>query len=294
MSTTLAPMKNLADPAYWAEFESRQQAQIDAVPTHLAGLNRVCRDDGGGRGLARGWFVTVGANPGFGKSALALNLASAASRHGESVGYVSLEMSDKQLAARFYAIHTRTEIGKLEMGSFDPRSFADARRAMDGMPPIYAPAEINSTWTDVVLFVQDCHAAGCKWFVLDYLQLVQRGDDESINRAITEITTDLRAWAVNEGAVVVALSQFNRQTSAEYRLRPRAQGLWGGMILEASSDLVLLLDHSRYEREGKLARTWLIVDKNRHGPVGEIPVLWDYRYLRMEEGLPDEEDQWPT
>jgi replicative DNA helicase len=67
------------------------------------------------------------------------------------------------------------------------------------------------------------------------------------------------------------------------------------MILEASSDMVLLLDHSRYERDNDkhIARTWLIVDKNRHGPVGDLPVLWDYRTLRMREGLEDEIDEWP-
>jgi replicative DNA helicase len=237
--------------------------------------------------------VTVGANPGYGKSALALNLASAALKHGEAVGYVSLEMSDKQLAARFYAIHTRTEIQKLEMGSFSLDSFRSAVGSLGQAQPVYVPSHISSDWTEAVLFVQECYDLGCRWFVLDYLQLVQHGDDESISRAITEITTDLRTWAVNKQAVMVVLSQFNRQTSAEYRLRPRSQGLWGGMILEASSDVVILLDHSRYERDGNVARTWLIIDKNRHGPVGEIPVLWDYRYLRMEQGLPHEEELWP-
>jgi replicative DNA helicase len=286
-------MKNITAPEYWAEFSERQQSPVDAVPTHLPGLNRACRDDGGGEGLARGWFVTVGANPGFGKSALALNLSSAASRHGESVGYVSLEMSDKQLASRFYSIHARVPIAKVERGGFDLAAFEEVKARTRGLPPIFVPATIGTDWTDVTVFVRECFEAGCRWFVLDYLQLVQAGDDESINRAITEVTTDLRTWAVNVGAVVVVLSQFNRQTSSEYRLRPRSQGLWGGMILEASSDLVLLLDHSRYVRDGSVARTWLVIDKNRHGPVGEIPVLWDYRTLRMTEAMPDEEHAWP-
>jgi replicative DNA helicase len=286
-------MKNITAPEYWLEFSERQQSPVDAVPTHLPGLNRACRDDGGGEGLARGWFVTVGANPGFGKSALALNLSSAASRHGESVGYVSLEMSDKQLASRFYSIHARVPIAKVERGGFDLAAFEEVKARTRGLPPIFVPATIGTDWTDVTVFVRECFEAGCRWFVLDYLQLVQAGDDESINRAITEVTTDLRTWAVNVGAVVVVLSQFNRQTSSEYRLRPRSQGLWGGMILEASSDLVLLLDHSRYVRDGSVARTWLVIDKNRHGPVGEIPVLWDYRTLRMTEAMPDEEHAWP-
>ena len=112
-------------------------------------------------------------------------------------------------------------------------------------------------------------------------------------RAITEIVTDLRSWTVENGAIMVMLSQFNRTTSSEYKLKPRAQGLWGGMILEASSDLVILLDHSRYSRVDKIGKTWVIIDKNRHGPSGEVPIEWDYRTLRMREGLDDEVDSWP-
>ena len=286
-------MRNITSPAYWLEFAERQQSPVDAVPTHLPTLNRFCRDDGGGVGFARGWFVTIGANPGFGKSALALNLTANAAHHGEAVGYISLEMTAQQLAARFYAISTGVPIKNVERGTFDPKLWPDVMHKMGGLPPIYVPEHIGTSWTDVTVFVRDCFNQGCRWFVLDYLQLVQAGDEESIIKAITEITTDLRAWAVNSGAVVVVLSQFNRQTSSEYRASPRSQGLWGGMILEASSDVVLLLDHSRYERADSIARTWLLVDKNRHGPVGEVPVLWDYRNLTMTEGLPHEENDWP-
>tara|TARA_Y100001960_G_C14366910_1_gene677175 strand:+ start:59 stop:280 length:222 start_codon:yes stop_codon:yes gene_type:complete len=70
-------------------------------------------------------------------------------------------------------------------------------------------------------------------------------------------------------------------------------GLFGGMILEASCDLILLLDHSRYERDGNTAKTWLIVAKNRHGPTVEIPIEWDYRTLSIREADPDEESSWP-
>ena len=285
-------MRDITQEKFWKSFAIRQQSPIDAVPTHLAGLNKVCRDDGGGVGLARGWFVTIGANPGFGKSALALNLTSAALNAGESVGFISLEMTVGQIAARFYAIHSGEPIAKMERGSFDPAVFERAQEYMAEAPPLYVPDDITGEWEKIVLFARECHDRGCRWFVLDYLQLIQMGDEETINRAITQTVTDLRAWAANEGVVIVALSQFNRQTSSEYKLRPRSQGLWGGMILEASSDLVLLLDHSRYLRTDNTAQTWLLIDKNRHGPVGEVPVEWNYRTLRMREAMPDEADTW--
>lgn len=286
-------MRDLSSVAFREQFAIRQQKPVDAVPTHLPSLNKMCGDDGGGIGLAKGWFVTLGANPGFGKSAMALNLTSHALRGGHQVGYVSLEMTAAQLAARYYSIHTGVEIASIERGRFKPEAWGKVQASMNGTPPVYVPEQIGGAWEDVAAFVRECYEVGCRWFVLDYLQLVQIGDEENISRAITTITTDLRNWCANNGATVVALSQFNRQTSSEYDRTPRCQGLWGGMILEASSDLVLLLDHSRYKRNEHLARTWMVVDKNRHGWTGELPVLWDYRTLRMTEGMPDEIDEWP-
>lgn len=286
-------MRDITTGRFWDSFEERQQKPVDAVPTHLDSLNRICRDDGGGRGLARGWFVTVGGNPGFGKSCMALNLVSAALRAEEKVGYISLEMTVGQIAARFYAIHSGKPISKLERGGFDPSIWEETKELMGGVPSVYVPDDISVKWEDTVLFVKQCYDVGCRWFVLDYLQLVQKGDEQDIIRAISYIVTDLRAWAANKGAVIVMLSQFNRVTSGEYQARPRSQGLWGGMILEASSDLVLLLDHSRYVRTDHTAKTWILVDKNKHGPVTDLPIEWDYKNLRMREALDDELESWP-
>lgn len=289
-------MRDITGGDFHDSFAKRQQEPITATPTHLAGLNRLCRDDGGGIGFARGWFVTVAGNPGFGKSTMALNLASAAAEYGERVGYISLEMTVGQLAARFYSIHTGEPISHLERGNFKPETWERAKKHMEGLPSIYIPKRISGEWEEVAGFMRDCLEEGCRWFVLDYLQLIQMGDEDKIYRAITELVTDIRAWAANEGVTIVVLSQFNRNTSAEYRLKPRSQGVWGGMIIEASSDLVLLLDHSRYERSTtnpSIARTWVILDKNRHGPVGEIPIMWDYKTLSMTEGATDRVDDWP-
>jgi len=55
----------------------------------------------------------------------------------------------------------------------------------------------------------------------------------------------------------------------------------GGSAIENDSHQVLLFDHSRFERQGQTANTWLIIDKNRHGAVTDIPVQWDYTNLRL-------------
>jgi replicative DNA helicase len=67
----------------------------------------------------------------------------------------------------------------------------------------------------------------------------------------------------------------------------------GGSPLENDSNQVVLLDHSRskrIERPDPMTgytvvhkETFLLIDKNRHGQQGEIPVIWDFGTLRINE-----------
>jgi replicative DNA helicase len=120
-----------------------------------------------------------------------------------------------------------------------------------------------------------------RYFVVDYMQLAQvsRASDEKDR--ITEVAGALRTTTQDLDVVTVALSQFNRQTSANRAERPVCQGLMGGSAIENDSEQVLLFDHSRFTRTGNIGDTWLIVDKNRNGSLKDIPVQWDYRTLRL-------------
>lgn len=282
---------------YLSEFERTQSGPIYAIPTLLPSWNKVCGDDGGRRGLARGWMTVVGGNPGRGKTLLALLLARDALKAGERVAFVSMEMHHIQLAARFYAMLTGMEVGKLERGHIDPEAMAGVVRTMRQFFPsggLLTNRGLLFTTVEVMREMWRLHDAGVRVFLVDYLQLIGVGDDESINRQVTEVVTNLRAFAVESQSLVIVVSQFNRSTAGNYHDTPRAQGLHGGMMIEACADQVALLDHSRYEPEGQSsALTWLVLDKNRHGARLEIPIRWDYRTLTVTEGMPDEVDHWP-
>ena len=297
---------SVLDPLYLDRFERRQLAPVEAVATPFGIWNRHCRDDGGGKGIARGWSITVGGNPGHGKSLLALNLAAHAMRAGEKVGFVSLEMAPEQLSARLYAILTGTPVEAVEKGSFSSGSFARLRAQLmamlatagDGTAlPDFLVNEDPLVGVPSVLAAMDVmREEGCGFLVVDYLQLVGGGDEESLYRQVSEVANAMRTFARQHRVTVVGLSQYNRRTSADYTQSPRAQSLHGGMPLEASSDQVVLLDHSRFERDAlhpHLARTWLLLDKNRHGGTGAIPLEWDHRTLQVREGRDDEEHEWP-
>lgn len=290
--------RDITDGTYLDAFEMAQSGPVYAVPTMLPSWNRVCGGDGAGRGLARGWLVSIGGNPGFGKTLLALLIARESMRARERTAFLSMEMHHNQLAARFYSMAAGTDAHKLEKGRFDPGAMLETRQILRRLFPtggLLVNTQPMFTLRDVKRSLEKLADEGVKVFLVDYLQLIGVGDEESINKQVTEAITLLRVFAVSRQVLVIALSQFNRGTASNYHETPRIQGLHGGMIIEACSDQAVLLDHSRYEKaDGRLARTWLVLDKNRHGDRVEVPILWNFNQLTAREGLEDEQHLWPT
>ena len=147
----------------------------DYAPTFLETWNRYCGDDGGGEGLAMGWHVIVAGNPGHGKSLFAISLGAHAVAHDVAVGYVSLEMSHKQLAIRNLAIRTGTRVSKLERGRrFDYEATETAVEKITSFDD--APFCVNDQRfhdvSEIIGFMNWWRSLGVSLFILDYMQLM--------------------------------------------------------------------------------------------------------------------------
>jgi hypothetical protein len=265
---------------------------IDALPMPLPTWNTACRGAGGGQGLPRGWTVIVAGNTGTGKTLVALNVASSAVEHGHRVGFVSMEMAWGELATRQLAITTRTPITSLEHGSgFDP---AAHRAANSVMAEFYARGGAIYVNQDELNRLEDIEASmrylvqvqGCRLIVIDYLQLAWVDGARNMLDRIVEVSHTVRRLTRELNCTTLALSQFNRETSAKRDEPPIVQGLMGGSPLENDATQILMLDHSTYEARQYGAYTKLLLDKNRHGPCREIHFEWDYRTLTMHEVEP--------
>jgi replicative DNA helicase len=283
------------------QLQEQKEAAIEAVPTMLPMWNLLCRGTGGGVGLARGWMVTIGANTGTGKSLMGLNLAAEAVRQGEVVTFLSLEMGRDELASRYLAVATGQPVQSLEQGpSFSRDIFDRASRQVNGIHEMsggYVTMNRRplSRLSDVTACIKyNFETMGSKYFIVDYLQLVWTANSSSVHDRVELVAHQLRDLTHSLGVTMVVLSQFNRQTSAARSERPVAQGLMGGSAIENDSHQVLLLDHSRFTRNGATADTWLIMDKNRHGGVADIPVRWDYSTLQLKPRTPTIEEQEVT
>jgi replicative DNA helicase len=232
---------------------------------------------------------------------MGLNLAHQAMLSGETVAFLSLEMGRSELATRFMAIASGSPVVELEQGpQFNAVTFDRARRQLDGIREmsgghLLVNRRPLSKLADVVNSIRYYHEVhGARYFVVDYLQLIWTANTHSINDRVELVAHQLRDLTHSLNVTMIGLSQFNRQTSALRAERPVAQGLMGGSAIENDSHQVLLFDHSRFERQGTTANTWLIMDTNRHGGVSDIPVQWDYKSLRLLPRAPTVEEEERT
>jgi len=271
----------------FAALLAHQLTPIDAVPTPFPAWNRASRDEGGGVGLARGWHVLAAARTGVGKSILALNVAAAAMRAGESVCFLSLEMSQVQVETRIMAILSGLPVSRFEKGSaFDERAFRDAAAAFDRVNGSFITnrAPIRSV-QDIERSIQSVHEIhGSRFFIVDYLQLAGNQNDPE---SITNISGSVRQQARDLEVVTFGLSQFNRSTSS-LNETPTVNGLMGGSSLENDADQVVLVDHSKLQPDAHGWTTNLLIAKNRHGTRGAIPFQFSSKTLQMRELLQDE------
>ena len=216
--------------------------------------------------------------------------------NGHHVAFIALEADTEDIATRLAAAASGTPIEFLSRGKqFDVERDAGACKALIDLPggfyvnqePIYRLEEIEDA-------IEALHRLyNCRTFVVDHLQLASSGTDKAIFDRVTEISHVTRTLAVRHNLLSIGVSQINRMASRDRDRCTSIYDLQGGSTLENDAGLVLLVDkcskHYRYDQATRTASTQLIVGKNRFGPVGEIPICFEFKTARVREGLPDDE-----
>jgi replicative DNA helicase len=286
--------------AHLAALEERNSRPVRAVATPFDEWNTACGGMGGMEGLAYGWHVLGAGRSGQGKTYLAANLAAAAVARGEAVAFHSLEMDWDELSIRTMSILSDVPAYKLSSGKhFSREAFRQARSVMDAFGgELQINHEPMNTLEHVVSGIRRMsEQRGARLHIIDYLQLAWIRDIDNASARITEVSHAVRQVAKELQVVTFGLSQLNRETTKDGG-KPRKEGMIGASALENDANQVVLLDHSRVRelldpRGFKTGWTsWLLLDKNRHGPSAEIPIEFRADTGRMRQRLPDEVESW--
>lgn len=253
----------------------------------VAGFSRL---NGVTHGFQPGQLIVLGARPGVGKTALALNWSlGIAERHRCDVAFFSLEMSKDEVYQRLLSAKARVDV-KAMCATRDMAAMARIGRAkidLDQMG-IHISDRAQITATEISARVDALLAKGNRLglVVVDYLQLVS-SPDQGRNRPneaqrVGEITRSFKLLAKDRGIPVVVLSQLNREVEGRSGKRPQLSDLRDSGAIEQDADIVGLL-HRDIRPDMPNEDADLIFAKHRNGATTTIPLRYRGEITRFEE-----------
>lgn len=255
----------------WSILEERLKAKqlVHGVPTNIAALDSVTQ------GLQPGELIILAARPSVGKTSLALNMARNASVLARRpVAIFSLEMTKQSLVQRLICSEAMVDSHLLSTGQADSAAFQRIAKAMDTL--ISTPLWIDDTPS---LSISALRARarrmksqhGIELIVVDYLQLMRGGRQESRVQEVSDISSGLKSIAKELGLPVLALSQLSRESERRENRQPQLSDLRDSGSIEQDADVVLFIYRpGMHKNEIDKSVTELIVAKNRNGPTTKI------------------------
>lgn len=283
MKPSFYPIRQIVKDSFeLIERRYEQKENITGVPTGFPALDDLTA------GLHPGDLIIIAGRPGMGKTAFALNIAQHAALDKRlPVAVFSLEMAREQLVIRMLCAEARVDAHKLRsgyLGAADwPKLTAAAGRITE------APIFIDDT---AALSVLELRAKarrlkrdqGLDMVIVDYLQLMRgRGNADTREQEISEISRSLKALAKELRVPVIALSQLSRAVENRTERRPQLSDLRESGAIEQDADLVMFVyrDELYKQTEENRNRAKIIVSKQRNGPTGDIDLVFLKEYTRF-------------
>ena len=261
---------------------SRNPEAFEGIKTGYSGLDSLMA------GIGSTDLVLIGARPGMGKTALALNIAAnVAMNTGMKVAIFSLEMSDEQLAARILSSQAMVSSTAMRTGAVTQDDWARLAGAVDRLGKAKILIDDSSNINVSAMKAKVRREGGVGLVVVDYLQLMT-GERKSDNRTleISEITRNLKLMAKELRVPVICCSQLSRgvESRNSNNKRPQLSDLRESGSIEQDADSVIFIYRDEYYRTGEnrddveTPVAEIIVAKNRHGSTGTEKLNWIGKY----------------
>lgn len=215
-------------------------------------------------GLFGGQLIVIGARPGVGKSAFALQMAENIAREGR-VLFFSLEMPKKQIIRRMITRRTGIPANAMRSGNISGDQRREVQATLREIEKDYKNLIVIDNTTDFYTIVNTAKKQydqyGLSCIMIDYLQLCRMKSAEKRYLQLGEMTATLKEMSIKYGLPIVVLSQLGR--IAENKT-PELSELRESGNIEQDADVVIF-PHRPNMKEGKVE---LIIAKNRDGSIG--------------------------
>lgn len=257
---------------------SENRTDILGVPTGFRDLDALLG------GLLPGTLITIAGTTGTGKTSLALNiLAHAAIRAKSRCAIFSLEMERTALVKRMLSAESGINHYTLRHrpNLLSESDWLNLAKTADSLSKCHLYIDDSGSLSTTELrakVMQHCSRLGLDLLVVDYLQLLRSAKrSENRQQEVDSIVRDLKALAKEARIPVIALSQLSREVDKRDGKKPRLSDLRESGAIEQNSDVVIFIWHE--ENGGQ----WLLVEKHRNGPTGEVAVEFTPEITRFEE-----------
>ncbi len=249
--------------------------------------------------ITRGWqdgnLIVIGARPGHGKSAIALNMATcAAIDNNIPTAFFTLEMSDIELADRLIGseagLSSGKRKGKDKMEDYEWK-LLEAALAKAAKAPLFIDETPGLTITEFTSKIKRMvQEKGVKIAFVDYLQLMHAAGNYGTNRAleIGDISRQLKETAKELHIPIIALAQLNRNLMSRLGTtngRPVLSDLKDSGSIEQDADMVLFINRPAKNGLSEMGEDYaeLIIEKNRAGETALIHLHFNGGLVKFTE-----------
>lgn len=260
-----------------------RKERITGVPSGFTDLDEITS------GLQPSDLIVIAGRPSMGKTSLALGIAQYAGIEKKLITAIfSLEMSKEQLVMRMLCSEARVDAHKLRSGYLGRADWPKLTTAAGRL-------------TEATIFIDDSPALsvlemrakarrlkaerGLDLIIVDYLQLMRgRGEADTREQEISEISRSLKALAKELHLPVVALSQLSRAVESRTDKRPVLADLRESGAIEQDADVVIFIyrDEIYRQTDENKGLADIMISKQRNGPVGIRKLAFIDRYTRFE------------
>lgn len=311
------PVVDMAEQMIFEVGQKRNMQSFYPIRDILEGsfdrIDKQYNEKGSSGGLATGFFgldrltdgfhpsdlVIIAARPAMGKTSFAMNIACNVARQQKlPVAVFSLEMSKEQLAHRLICSEAMVDSSNLRSGFLSDSDWPRLAEAIGSLSetPIFIDDSSAITVLEMRAKARRLKAErGLGMIVIDFLQLA-RGSGRTENRVqeISEVVRGLKSLARELNVPVIALSQLSRSVEKRDDKLPMLSDLRESGELEQTADLVIFIYREDYYNQDKeavpsnIAR--IVLAKHRHGPTGEVELLFQREYTKFVNPAKDMEE----
>ncbi|UCF10283.1 MAG: replicative DNA helicase [Candidatus Bipolaricaulota bacterium] len=248
-------------------------------------------------GLQRSDLIILAGRPGMGKTSLALAIVRhAAIREKAKVAVFSLEMTKEQLLERLLCGEAKVSLHRLR-GGYVPaekwRHLANAASKLQSSTVVVDDTPGISILEIRAKARRIAAQQGLDLVIVDYLQLVEASVRTDVReQEISHISRSLKKLSRELHVPVIAVSQLNRAVEQRERgkRKPRLSDLRESGAIEQDADLVAFIYRPDYYSDeveatnvpdgarGSGVDAEILVEKQRNGPLGKIPVTFHKAY----------------